>query len=70
MHMGGGGQAAKRGEEKGEHEETERGTTLDGEHQQKRKLQADKSLEPFGSPAGLKFKLPKPAWIEEPFNDV
>ena len=64
MHMGGGGQEAKRGGEKGEHEETEEGTTLDIEDQQKRKSHTDKSHEPYGPPAGLKFNLPKPAWFE------
>ena len=70
MHMGEGSQAAKRGGDKGEHEETNSGTTLDVENQQKRKSLADRSEEPCGAPAGLNFNLPKPAYSKKPFKDV
>ena len=69
MHMGGRGAAAKRGGEKGEHEETIKGTTLDFENQQKRRSLTEKSKEPRGTRAGLYVKLPKPA-VVKPFRDV
>ena len=67
--MGGRGKAAKRGGEKGEHEETTRGATLDIKDQQKRRSPTEKSKEPCGTPAGLTVKLPKPACNNEPFKD-